>query len=173
MKNLIIYAGLILSLALCGLLLYKQTSSSKKIGYITTLRVFEEFELKKELEGDYKKVQMVKQSYLDSIKLNVQTLSLNTNTDPDKEKKIENYKRAYLLKEEQFNHENENLYQQYTEQIWKQLNQYVEDYGKENGYDYLLGASGQGNIMYASEKEDLTKQVIEYVNNKYRGKKTK
>jgi outer membrane protein len=149
-----------------------QYTRTKKIGFVTTLKVFEEFTLKKELEGDYKKVQIIKQTYLDSIKLNIQSLAV-TSKQVDKEEKIADYKKVYLLKENQFNQENEALYQQYNEQIWKQLNQFIEDFGKENGYDYLLGASGQGSIMYANEKEDLTKQIIDYVNTKYSGKKSK
>lgn len=78
----------------------------------------------------------------------------------------------YLIKENQFNQENQGLFDQYNEQIWKQLNQYIEDYGRDNGYDYLLGASGQGAIMYANEAQDLTKEIIFYVNNKYSGKKS-
>jgi outer membrane protein len=173
MKNKIFYGYLVLSLGLIGILFFLRSKENKKIGYVTTLKVFEEFALKKELEGDYKKMQIIRQTYLDSIKLNVQTLSVLEGKDLNREEKIDRLKKAYLLKENQFNQENENLYSQYNEQIWNQLNQYVQDFGKEQGYDYLLGASGQGSIMYAKENEDVTKEVIEYVNNKYRGKKNK
>lgn len=155
-------------------MLYYQKKNEKKIGYVTTLIAFEEFELKKELETKYKKSQIIKQTYLDSIKLSIQSLSQSQlNRDSDTENKIEELKKSYLLKESQFNQENEVVYQQYNEQIWKQLNQYIEDYGKENGYDYLLGASGQGSIMYANEKDNVTKEIITYANNKYVGKKSK
>jgi outer membrane protein len=173
MKNKIFYGYLALSLGLIGTLFYLRSKETKKIGYVTTLKVFEEFALKKELEQDYQKVQIARQTYLDSIKLNVQTLSVQESKDAIREEKINHLKKAYLLKEDQFDKENENLYSQYNEQIWNQLNQYVQDFGKEQGYDYLLGASGQGSIMYAKENEDVTKEVIEYVNNKYRGKKNK
>lgn len=173
MKNKIFYGYLILSLGLIGTLFYLRSKENKKIGYLTTIKVFEEFALKKELEEDYKKIQIAKQTYLDSIKLNVQSLSVQEGRDAGREEKIDRLRKAYLLKENQFNQENEHLYSQYNEQIWNQLNQYVQDFGKEQGYDYLLGASGQGSIMYAQEKEDVTKEVIEYVNNKYRGRKTK
>jgi outer membrane protein len=142
---------------------------AKKFGYVTTIKVFEEFKMKKDLEDQYKKIQIIKQTYLDSIKLNIQTLSLQNLRE--QELKIAQSKRAYLLKENQFAKENENLYESYNDQIWKQLNQFMEDYGKEKNYDYILGASGQGTLMFAEESNDITKEVIEYINLRYAGKK--
>lgn len=174
MKSKLIYGCVTLLILSSCQLWYMHFKERKKTGYVTTLKVFEEFLLKKELENDYKKIQVAKQSCLDSIKLRIQTLSQNLGTKtPNREESIEISKRAYLLKEKQFNEENDQLYQQYNEQIWKQLNQFIEDFGKENNYDYLFGASGQGNIMYARETEDLTKQITDYVNTKYLGKKNK
>jgi outer membrane protein len=169
-----IYICFVLLLTLVAGLYYMQFKNFKKIGYVTTLKAFEEFELKKELEVKYKNNQIAKQTYLDSLKLNVQTLAQKSNDlEPNKNNRIEELKKIYLLKENQFNQENEAVYQQYNEQIWKQLNQYIEDYGKENGYDYLLGTSGQGSIMYATEKDNLTEEIIKYINNKYVGKNNK
>jgi outer membrane protein len=56
------------------------------------------------------------------------------------------------------------------EQIWNQLNSYVQEYGQEHGYDYILGATGDGGIMYASEAKNLNEEVISYINDKYNGK---
>lgn len=160
-----------LFIVLTGILFFYHINTTKKFGYVTTMKVFDAFKLKKELESDYKKVQMVKQSYLDSLKLTIQELMLKSKNG-NNEEQISNYKKHYLLKENQFNEENQRLFDQYNEQIWKQINQYIEDYGKENGYDYLFGASGQGTIMYAGKKEDLTKEISDYVNTKYSGKKS-
>ena len=48
--------------------------------------------------------------------------------------------------------------------IWSELNKRIEDYGKQMGYRYILGANGDGSIMFADEGEDITEQVIEFVN---------
>ena len=172
MQNKIIYLYTFFSLVALGALATSYLKDHRKVGYVTTLKVFEEFKLKKELEGDYKKIQVAKQSYLDSIRLNIETLMKQNHQKNQKlESEIEKQKRMYLLKEDQFNKENENLYTQYNEQIWKQINQFIEDYGREKGFDYVFGASGQGNIMYATGGDDLTKEIIDYVNQKYSGRK--
>lgn len=157
-------------LAFVGVLTYAAFTKSKKLGYISTAKVFEEFSLKKEMESDLKKIQITKQAYLDSLKLIIQTMSVNAENKKSGDLKAEDYKKIYLLKEDQFNRENEEVLRNYNDKVWKQLNQYVEDFGKENGYDYLFGTSGQGNLMYAEEGDNVTEKVITYINEKYKGK---
>ena len=146
--------------------------TSKKIAYVNTAAVYEGFKLKKELEDKYKKVQLTRQNLLDSIKFKIQYISIKGKnlTESDKNQ-INELQRSYLYKEKEFNTENETTAQQYSEQIWKQINQYVEDYGKEYHYDIIFGATGQGNIMYAKENDNITKEVSEYINKKYSGVK--
>ncbi|MCE3226351.1 MAG: outer rane chaperone Skp (OmpH) [Bacteroidetes bacterium] len=165
--NIFLFVIVVAAVLILG---YKSYTGSKKLGFITTNKVFDEFVLKKELEGDLKKINLAKQSYLDSLKLKIQSMAITSGSNNENALRIEEFKKMYLLKEEQFNAENEALFQQYNDKIWKQLNQYVEDYAKENGYDYLFGASGQGNLMYASETDDVTDDVLKYVNLKYSGK---
>jgi outer membrane protein len=55
-------------------------------------------------------------------------------------------------------------------QVWNTLNEYILEYGKKNNYMYIYGASGNGNLMYASDKKDITNDVIKFVNKKYDGK---
>lgn len=165
MKQLIWIAALIIIVALVILGFYVG-KNTRKLGYVNVSKVFEVFELKKKLEADLNKVQLAKQSYLDSIKLKVQTLSLSASLNKD----VEELKKVYLLKENQFIKEQEASFQEYNEQIWKQLNQYIEDFGKDNKYDYLFGTTGQGNLMYANQQDDVTDLVIKYVNTKYYGK---
>jgi Skp family chaperone for outer membrane proteins len=55
--------------------------------------------------------------------------------------------------------------------IWKRLNPYLIDFGKENGYEYIYGANGTGNVLYADEHQDITEEIIKYVNQRYHDKK--
>lgn len=166
-KSLII--NIVITLFLIGVLALIFLNREKKVAYVTTMKVFDGFTMKKEVEIKYQKIQIAKQTFLDSLRLEIQ--SLEAVKKDFNEEKWNNLKKLYLLKDDQFTQENELLYKDFTEQIWKQLNQYIEDYGKEKKYDFLFGASGQGNLMYANDKEDKTNEVIEYVNDKYSGKK--
>lgn len=142
----------------------------KKVAYVNTYQLYEEFKLKKELEEKLKKTQLSRQVILDSIKSKIQLVGINKDlSDQMLADKIQELRQTYFLKEKQFSQENESQAQQYTDQVWEQLNQYVKDYGKEHRLKYILGANGQGSIMYADESNDITKELIEYVNEKYQG----
>ena len=152
--------------------LFWSSYKSKKIAYVNTSLVYDGFKLKKELETKYKTVQLTRQNLLDSIKFKVQYLSLKGNAISENEKmQINELQRSYLVKEKEFNQDNEATAAQYSEQIWKQINQFMNDYGKANNFDVIFGATGQGNIMYAKEQDDITKEILEFINSKYEGGK--
>ncbi len=54
--------------------------------------------------------------------------------------------------------------------IWNRLNPYIISYGKKKNYKYIFGANGTGNILYADEQENITADLIIYVNKSYNGK---
>ncbi|OGJ94130.1 MAG: hypothetical protein A2350_20800 [Candidatus Raymondbacteria bacterium RifOxyB12_full_50_8] len=47
------------------------------------------------------------------------------------------------------------------------INSFLKEYGEEEGYDIILGASGNGNIVYGKAKLDITTDVINKLNKKY------
>lgn len=55
--------------------------------------------------------------------------------------------------------------------IWNRLNPYIVEFGRARGYDFIYGANGTGSLLYADEGKDLTSELIDYVNQRYRGKK--
>jgi len=59
------------------------------------------------------------------------------------------------------------LSDRYTADIWKQINDGVAAFGKERKYSYIFGASGDGSLMYADEAEDITEELIVFLNNRY------
>ncbi len=60
--------------------------------------------------------------------------------------------------------------QKATQTVINDINDYVKEFGKNNGYRIILGASGSGNIMYASDQADLTQEVLEGLNKEFDGK---
>lgn len=155
-----------------GFCLFWSNHQSKKLAYVNTTMLYDGFTLKKELEEKYSKVQLARQNLLDSIKFKIQYLSLKGAgmTEADK-RQADELQRSYLYKEKEYAEANAATAQQYSDQIWKQINQYVDDYGKKQGYDLILGATGQGNIMFAREEDDITKEVSAYINRRYSGAK--
>lgn len=65
--------------------------------------------------------------------------------------------------------EEQALSDKYTGDLWKDINLHLAVFGKEQGYDFIFGATGNGTIMFANDAHDATREVIEYINTKYEG----
>lgn len=50
-----------------------------------------------------------------------------------------------------------------------QINAYLKKYGEAHGYKIIMAATEYGNIAYADEDLDITKQVLEGLNKEYTG----
>ena len=80
-----------------------------------------------------------------------------------KQQQISNYQQAIRkqLQEED---------QKVTQTVINDINDFVKEYGKDKGYQIILGATGAGTIMYADEGTDLTPEILEKLNTSFEGK---
>ncbi len=53
------------------------------------------------------------------------------------------------------------------EGLFNKINEFINRYGDEKGYSVILGANGQGNVMYVKGTSDVTQAVIEELNKEY------
>jgi outer membrane protein len=155
-----------------------QFATRPKIAYVNLTKLYNEFELKKQLETQLNVVQQVRQKTLDSLELGLNALSRNLKVMDERTdsktysltaSEFDTRRQEYMYRQKSFSEDNATLTQQYTGQIWKQLNQYVKDYGEAHGYTYILGGDGSGNIMYSEGKEELTQELIVYTNDRFKG----
>jgi outer membrane protein len=159
--------GLVLSIT-CIVLQFNQR---QKIVFVNIETVYDEFVMKKELETKFETVTQLRQQILDSIKLELTILSksLSPKSDPDKIQEFKLKRQEFALKEQSFNESTEQTNEQYKNQIWKQLSQYIKQFGKKNKYTYMLGFENKSSILYGDEAEDVTKELSIYVNEMYKG----
>jgi outer membrane protein len=144
---------------------------SKRVMFIQNDLIFNEFKGKRDFESLLLKEQGKKKSILDSLAIEINLLkSRNTGSDPKMSAMIQDRESLYMRVKDEFIKSNNESYTKYMDEIWKQLNGYIQEYGKEKGYQYILGAQGSGVIMYAEEENNISKEVIEYSNKKYEGK---
>lgn len=172
-KNISIVSGLVLALVLSGFALWR-SGRTGKIAFIRTEEVYNSFSMKQELERKLKDTEKARQFMLDSARLQLQAMERDLRQLP----KIDTLvlgrfnlkQREYYSLEQRFQEDNQALAKTYTDQIWTQINQYAQDFGKDKGYDYVFGASGDGTLMFAGESHDVTDQVKTYINERYQGK---
>lgn len=153
----------ILSLSVCVNLILASTTiyltvttDSEREGYIVNQEVFDAFEGKKLLNDRLEQVKQQQTSYLDSIR---------NGLNQSNEKEMLFYQERVQL----FQATYQQLAQQYTAEIWQNINQYLKEFGEEYQYQFIYGATGDGNLMYGRQAENISEDVIRYINSKYQG----
>lgn len=156
-----------------GALIYRNVMP--RTAYVNLAQAYRQFTLTRELEAKLNATKRARQAVLDSLALQVRRLEARAQAegggrlDPARSEALQTKAEEYRLKEKQFEEDNQALTEQYTNQVWTQINQYMKNYGKEHRYTYILGAEGSGVLMYADERFDITSDVIAYLNRRYGG----
>jgi outer membrane protein len=176
MNNKIIFKIIIGALLISGVVCLNYWlcgKQNKAIVWVNLSNVYNEFDLKKELEGKFRIVQTERKKILDSLELNLKVLGnqveLTKGKDETKLYEFQMKREEYLTKKEQFEQDNAQLQGDYNQQVLTQINQYVKEYALSNNYSYVLGADGTGALMFAEDGVEVTKDVLVYINNKYKG----
>lgn len=140
--------------------------NNDKTAYFEFNKVYNECSLKKTLETDLEKVVSARKSHLDSLQLELSLLSgkiESKNASQTEFQRFEDLKNRYLTLQDNYEQENVRLKENYTSQIRKEINDKARLFSEKKGYTYLFGAMGDGTIMYASEKNDVTKEFLEFI----------
>lgn len=163
------------SLVLLGILFFLIYNwyTTPKTGYVLIHELYNGFEMKKEMEQKYKTVADARKKVLDSLSFELKKIANQIQLEEEKNKTaIKNFelkREEYFQRKQAFEEDNAMLSKQYDQEILTQLNQYVKDYSEANKFTYVFGNDGNGSLMYADEKNNITKEVIVFVNNKYKG----
>lgn len=156
-------------LFIVGLLLYKGFAT-KKLAYVDTITLFENCKMKKELYSQLEQKKKVYDLRLDSIYSVFKGQEIESRKETASMQNG-NVEATYLIERKKVEEEMLENINLSNEQIWTFINQNVSEYSKLNKIDYLFGANGQGNIMYANEEENITKEVLKFIDDKYEGDK--
>lgn len=154
-------------------------SKEKKIGYIRTSYLLENYIGMKEVDTALSKKRVDWQSKLDTLK-------------GDYNKAFSNYSQQYasmtsedrMINEKLLKRQNDNLtayakkldaqaveYEtKLTDGVLKQVDAYLKKYSKENGFKIVLGTTTTGSLLYAEESMDITEAVLKEINDEYLGK---
>lgn len=153
-------------------LLYSCSDNSPKIVFVDSKRIYSEFTLTLELNNKMQELFHDRNVQLDSMEMKLRGISsqLELNREDKALEEQFHLKRNELIYlQDQLMEETEAANQQFTEQIANRINQYMSDFGKEKGYSIILGANGDGGIMYAENTYEVTDQALEYINERYNG----
>lgn len=169
MKNVFYLTLLVIAFTSC--------QKQQKIGFIDNGEVINNYQEKKDLEEKYKKKDETFQKKTDSIskafQLEAQDFQLKSKNMPQNQAQQKydelGQKQQYLRQQVQF--EQQQLQQQFNteiDSIISKVSKFVEDYGKKNGYTFILGKNEAGSVMFGTEENDLTKTITDALNESYK-----
>lgn len=155
-----------IALSLAAIITVGLTNSNDRIGVLNNSRLFNEFAATKAIEIELKSLEQRHQYILDSLRLKIESDMGAEGGALDQESKEVRLYRRLTSEFERVEREERN---RRSEEIWTRLNGLIIDYGNSEGFDYIFGAMGNGNMMYASEAQDVTDDALDFVNRKYLG----
>jgi len=60
--------------------------------------------------------------------------------------------------------------QKKNEELYNQIFEYLKKYNKENKYEFVLGYTKGGGILFADSPNDVTRKVLDGLNKEYKAK---
>lgn len=144
-----------------------------RYGYVVITDLYNGFDMKKEMEKKYMSAKSSREKILDSLELELKLISSRIRNENEKNREtiaaFDTKRDEYLERKKTYEEDNNALSKKYDGEILTQLNQYVKNYGEENGYTYIFGSDGNGSLMFAADAQNITKDVCSYINLQYKG----
>ncbi|SEC56792.1 periplasmic chaperone for outer membrane proteins Skp [Tenacibaculum sp. MAR_2009_124] len=160
-------------LIVLAVLFIVMSNSKERVVYIDNVKLYNEFNMTKELgdinEKKYKPLLVKFDSLVNNLKGLEEKLNNQKKISKKEEDEYMKLKRFVVSGDAEIQDLRAQVKMEINKKVWERLNTYVREFGKERDYDVVLGAQGQGNIMYSKEEFNVTNQFIEYANSKFEG----
>jgi outer membrane protein len=149
-------------------------NNNNKIGYVDSSRLVEEYKGTELARASYTEKTKVWQANIDTLRAEFDALVTKYNQERPSmsAKEIDLQEQLLQSKQQQFKQYQQAMQQKAAEEdkkvmgeLLKTINNAVEQFGKKNGFDFIFGANGSGNIAYGKETLDITNLLIEELNN--------
>lgn len=139
-------------------------TSKNSLVYVNNAKVFESFNMTKELKRIGEKEFNIRKSNLDSLYSKLQSSEISSF---DKK----NLMQRFIQEKEELNQFNDYFGSEQSSKIWARIKSYSAEFSKENKYQIIIGSEDKGNVLFADETIDVTNDLITYINKKYEGLK--
>ncbi|WP_421762853.1 OmpH family outer membrane protein [Ekhidna sp.] len=150
----------------------------QKVVYVETNKLLENYEGMKTARAEFQQKATQWQANIDTLKaeldreiksyeaakgrMSMKERELNEKLISTKRQQFIDYQNGIQQKSQQEDF-------QMTEKVLTEINAFIESYGKQNGYDLILGANNSGNIVYANDYLDITSELQKALNANYQG----
>ncbi len=169
------------SLMILLLTFFVSCQNQEKIGFVDNGKLINEYQEKKDVEEKYGQIEQAFQKRTDSIskafQLEAQDFQLRV-ASMSQSKQQEQYqilgqKQKMLQQQIQFEQQQmQQAYQTEIDSVISKVKNFVKEYGRNNGYSYILGTSDNvASVLYGDKKKDLSQIMIDGLNDYYKKNK--
>ena len=167
-------------LILTGVALLALTACTDKVAFVDNSKLLNDYQEKKDIEAKLKGQISAYERKRDSISMAFQTearaFDAQAKTLPQNvaQKKYNELMQKSPILQQHLQQEEQKIQmesQTQMDSLLSKVKKNIKEYGKQKGYTFILGANDGGSVLYGTEKKDITKEVSEYLNNQYKGKK--
>lgn len=171
-------ALVILTLGLTVFLLFDKYTGEKKIAYVRSTELVYGYLGMKEAGSKFQEKTQMWQANVDTLQRDYQsTLSAFTSEAARLSEKERMEREQYLAQQQQslmqytqaINSKMQEEDKKMTEGVLNQVNSFVEQYGKDHGYEIILGTTLSGSLLYGDNAIDITDEVLAALNKTYQG----
>ena len=169
MKKLLYVALVIFALTSC---------QQQKIGFVDNGKVINGYQEKLDIEEKFKVKDEAFKKKTDSIgqafQLEVQNYQMNSSKMSTKKRQETEQQlgQKQQMLQQQIQMEQQQITQAFQTEIdctIIKVKDFVKDYGRTNGYTYILGTSdGASSVLYGTEENDLSQTIIDALNAEYK-----
>ena len=149
---------------LLSLLYFSYSNFSSKIVYVDNVKIFENFNMTKELKKVGEKEFNLKKIKVDSLYAKLQSLKIS----PSEKKMV---MQQFVQQKDELEQFNQYFAAEQSSKIWARIKSYSSEFSKENKYQLIIGSENKTNVLFADEDIDVTNNLLMYINKKYEGLK--
>lgn len=167
-------------LILTGVALLALTACTDKVAFVDNSKLLNDYQEKKDIEANLKGQISAYERKRDSISMAFQTearaFDAQAKTLPQNiaQKKYNELMQKSQILQQHLQQEEQKIQmesQTQMDSLLSKVKKNIKEYGKQKGYTFILGANDGGSVLYGTDNKDITKEVTEYLNNQYKGKK--
>lgn len=160
--SILIIVNVILILLLSLSVIRNFTNTNTKTVYIDNEKLFDGFNMTKELKRLGEKEFNSKKMITDSL-----YAKINSPQTTASDKKI--LMQEFIRSKEELEQFNQKFGLEESSKIWSRIHSYTSKFSEENNYQLIIGSQNKQSVLYADENIDVTNQLLTYINKKYEG----
>jgi outer membrane protein len=159
-----------------------ESTNNSKTAYVDTSVLMKDYQEAKDIETKYKAKAETMGKKLDGelTRFKADAANFQKNAQANGQAWAQQKGQELQQREQQLQGAQQQMMQQLQEQsgtemdtVVKQVKKFIKVYGKQNGYQYIYGTGIPSTILYAEDKYDITKEILELLNEKYKAKTKK